>query len=186
MRAGPPIQWSHWKKWGDYGEMFSQSFRLNNSSFVGQWISQWDAAKVYKSHVTVQRNRVGIQDPSLLISFKKNIAGNNPGSSVFTAPVGIHPSLGHTSLQQSQTLWHTHTFIHTQGISSHSRNQYWLMQVLLSTQEVGLPEQLNWLCIWGECMCIREIGMVNGNSVTAVSGFHWRASTVWGLLAWRR
>lgn len=184
MRAGPPIQWSHWKKWGDDGEMFSQSFRLNNSSFVGQWISQWDAAKVYKSHVTVQRKSWHPRSVSSHF-FQNNIAGNNPAAAFLLHRSGYthHWVTPHCSRVR---LWHTHTFIHTQGISSHSRNQYWLMQVLLSTQEVGLPEQLNWLCIWGECMCIREIGMVNGNSVTAVSGFHWRASTVWGLLAWRR
>lgn len=127
MRAGPPIQWSHWKMWGDDGEMFSQSFRLNKSSLVGQWISQWE----------IQEPRDGPEKqswhPRSVSShfFQKNIAGNNPGSSVFTAPVGIHPSLGHTSLQQSQTVTHTH--IHT-----HTRHKFTLKESILINAGLAL------------------------------------------------
>lgn len=131
MRAGPPIQWSHWKKWGDDGEMFSQSFRLNNSSFVGQWISQWDAAKVYKSHVTVQRNRVGIQDPSLLISLKIILQATTRQQRFYCT--GRDTPITGSHLTAAESDCDTHTHIHT-----HTRYKFTLKESILINAGLAL------------------------------------------------
>lgn len=99
----------------------------------------------------------------------------------FTALVGIHPTLGETSLQQRQNMTHTNTHLHCISTCTcrHTIQESILINAGLALDTEGLSEPLILPLQWRVrvCMCIREIAMARASSVTAVSGFHRRART---------